>query len=66
MTADNRLIDWAIDETRKKYASQISLLLEHNTYCLEEDRNVRYVNTIISDADPFVQSSAAYHQRHWV
>lgn len=54
MTADNRLIDWAIDETRKKYASQISILLEHNTYCLEEDRNVRYVNTIISDADPFV------------
>lgn len=47
---DNRLIEWAIKETETNYKEQVSLLLEHNTYCLPEDQNVRYVNTIISDS----------------
>jgi len=51
---DNRLIDWAIQETKAKYRNEVSLLLTHDTYCLDEDKHVRYVNTIISDARPYV------------
>lgn len=51
---DNRLVEWAIKEVQTKYKEEVSLLLEHNTYCLEEDRNVKYVNTIISDAKPYI------------
>lgn len=51
---DNRLIDWAIQQTRTHYAGEIALLLEHNSYALPEDRGLRYVNTIISDAQPLV------------
>ncbi|MDT8719170.1 hypothetical protein IAI10_21190 [Clostridium sp. 19966] len=47
---DNRLVEWAVKETETHYKDEVSILLEHNTYCLEEDRNVRYVNTIISDS----------------
>lgn len=47
---DNRLVEWAVRETETHYKDEVSILLEHNTYCLEEDRNVRYVNTIISDS----------------
>lgn len=47
---DNRLIEWAINETLLHYKNQVSILLEHNTYCLEKDRNIRYINTIISDS----------------
>lgn len=47
---DNRLVEWAINETRTHYSDDVSILLEHNTYCLEEDRGVRFVNTIISDS----------------
>ena len=47
---DNRLVEWAVRETKTHYKDEVSILLEHNTYCLEEDRNVRYVNKIISDS----------------
>ena len=51
---DNRLIDWAIKETEAKYKDEVSILLEHNTYCLEEDKNVRYLNKIISDKKEYI------------
>ena len=51
---DNRLVEWAIKETETHYKDQVSILLEHNTYCLEEDRNVRYVNSIISDSKEYI------------
>lgn len=51
---DSRLVEWAVRETEKHYKNDVSLLLEHNTYCLEDDRNVRYVNTIISDTKPYI------------
>jgi len=50
MKKDNRLVDWAIHEAQTRCRDEVSLLLEHNSYCLEQDRSVRYVNTIISDA----------------
>ena len=57
---DDRLIQWAIDETRDHYHDQVSLLLEHNTYCLEEDRGRRYVNSIISDAKEYLGLSRTF------
>jgi hypothetical protein len=51
---DNRLVEWAIKETETHYKDQVSILLEHNTYCLEEDKNVRYVNSIISDSKEYI------------
>lgn len=73
-TTDNRLVDWAIEQTKSKYADEIAILLEHNTYSLESDRRVRYVNTIISDAEPpvglartFIINGIGYDfwQRSW-
>lgn len=57
---DNRLIEWAIRETETHYKDQVSILLEHNTYCLEEDRNVRYVNTIISDSKEYIDLARTF------
>ncbi|MCL2123720.1 MAG: hypothetical protein FWH34_06475 [Desulfovibrionaceae bacterium] len=54
MKTDNRLVEWAVNEAQTRYRNEVSLLLEHNSYCLERDRSVRYVNTIISDARPYI------------
>ena len=54
MQTDNRLVEWAVNEAKTRYRGEVSLLLEHNTYCLEQDRGVRYVNTIISDTRPYI------------
>jgi hypothetical protein len=52
--SDNRLIEWAVNEVETRYKDEVSILVEHNTYCLEKDRSVRYVNTIISDTKPHI------------
>jgi len=57
---ENRLIEWAITQTKTHYSNEVSLLLEHNTYCLEKDRHVRYVNTIISDAEPRINLARTF------
>jgi len=54
MQTDDRLVEWAVNEAKTRYHGEVSLLLEHNTYCLERDRGVRYVNTIISDTRPYI------------
>lgn len=73
-TTDNRLVEWAVEQAKTKYAGEIAILLEHNTYSLESDRSVRYVNTIISDAEPpvglartFIINGIGYDfwQRSW-
>ncbi len=51
---DNRLLNWAVREVEQKYKDDVSLLLEHNLYSLEHDRDIRYVNTIVSDKLPYV------------
>jgi len=54
MQTDNRLVEWAVNEAKTRYRGEVSILLEHNSYCLERDRGVRYVNTIISDTKPYI------------
>lgn len=54
MKTDDRLVEWAVNEAKTRYKDEVSILLEHNTYCLEQDRSVRYVNTIISDTRPYI------------
>lgn len=53
MKTDNRLIEWAIQETKTKYADQLSILLEYDAYRLEEDRHVRFVSHMIADTKEY-------------
>lgn len=57
---DNRLVEWAINQTQAHYKDEVSILLEHNTYCLQEDRNIRYVNTIISDSKDHIDLARTF------
>ena len=71
---DNRLVEWTINKVKTRYKDDVSLLLEHNTYNLEGDRNVRYVSKIISDTKPYIGLARTFiingigydlHQMSW-
>lgn len=49
---DNRLVEWAIREAESKYPGKVSVILNHNTYRLEKDRNIYFASHIIADGEP--------------
>lgn len=51
-TFDDRLVEWAIREAEEKYPGKVSVILNHNTYRLEKDRDIHFASHIISDAQP--------------
>lgn len=49
---DRRIMDWAIEEAKTKYADNVALILYHDSYRLGEDRTVYYPSHIVSDGGP--------------
>lgn len=48
---DDRLLEWTINKAKTEFKDDICLMLEHNTYTLTEDLNVRYMKEFISNSD---------------
>ena len=51
---DNRLLEWTINKAKTEYKDDVCLMLEHNTYSLPEDLNVRYMNGFYSNSDKLI------------
>lgn len=51
---DNRLLEWTINKAETEFKEEVCLMLEHNTYTLPEDLNVRYINRFISNSDKLI------------
>lgn len=51
---DNRLVEWTINKAMTQYKDDVCLMLEHNTYTLPEDLNVRYMNRFVSNSDKLI------------
>ena len=49
---DRRIMDWAIEKAKTKYADNVALILYHDSYRLAEDRTVYYPSHIVSDGGP--------------
>jgi len=71
---DNRLMEWTINKAQTEFKDDVRLMLEHNTYTLPEDVNVRYMNGFIVNSDKFIGLARTfiingigydYWQRKW-
>ncbi len=48
---NNQLVEWTINKAKTVYKDEVCLMIEHNTYTLEQDKSVRYVNGFISQSE---------------